>query len=49
MPRPSHPSWLDNFNYTWRRVQGECRDSTLNYDYILSKSSVTIIKSFEAI
>jgi hypothetical protein len=21
MPRPSHPSWLDNSNYTWRRVQ----------------------------
>jgi hypothetical protein len=21
MPRPSHPSWLDYSNYTWRRVQ----------------------------
>jgi hypothetical protein len=21
MPRPSHPSWLDHSNYTWRRVQ----------------------------
>jgi hypothetical protein len=21
MPRPSHPSWRDYFNYTWRRVQ----------------------------
>jgi hypothetical protein len=20
MPRPSHPSWLDHSNYTWRRV-----------------------------
>jgi hypothetical protein len=21
MPCPSHPSWLDYSNYTWRRVQ----------------------------
>jgi hypothetical protein len=21
MTRPSHPSWLDHSNYTWRRVQ----------------------------
>jgi hypothetical protein len=21
MPSPSHPSWLDHSNYTWRRVQ----------------------------
>jgi hypothetical protein len=21
MPRPSHPSWLDHSDYTWRRVQ----------------------------
>jgi hypothetical protein len=21
MPCPSHPPWLDHFNYTWRRVQ----------------------------
>jgi hypothetical protein len=21
MPRPSHPSWPDHSNYTWRRVQ----------------------------
>jgi hypothetical protein len=21
MPRPSHPSWLDRSNYTWKRVQ----------------------------
>jgi hypothetical protein len=21
MLRPSHPSWLDHSNYTWRRVQ----------------------------
>jgi hypothetical protein len=21
MPRPSHPSWLDYSNYTWRREQ----------------------------
>jgi hypothetical protein len=21
MPRPSHPSLLDDFNYTWRRVR----------------------------
>jgi hypothetical protein len=21
MPHPSHPPWLDHFNYTWRRVQ----------------------------
>jgi hypothetical protein len=21
MPRPSHPSWLDYSNYTWRSVQ----------------------------
>jgi hypothetical protein len=21
MPHQSHPSWLDNSNYTWRRVQ----------------------------
>jgi hypothetical protein len=20
MPRPSHPPWLDNSNYTWRTV-----------------------------
>jgi hypothetical protein len=21
MPRPSHPPWLDNSNYTWRTIQ----------------------------
>jgi hypothetical protein len=21
MPRPSHPPWRDNSNYTWRKVQ----------------------------
>jgi hypothetical protein len=21
MPCPSHPTWLDHFNYTWWRVQ----------------------------
>jgi hypothetical protein len=28
MPHPSHPSWLDHSNYTWRRVQTVTTDET---------------------
>jgi hypothetical protein len=38
MPRPSHPSWLDCSNYTWRRVQVMKFLSYLEYGTI-NKSS----------
>jgi hypothetical protein len=41
MPRPSHPPWLDDSNYTWRRVQLEWSSQK---DIKISKQSSSFLQ-----
>jgi hypothetical protein len=43
MPRPSHPSWLDYFNYTWRRVQVMKLLNMNNETYIMIRDIETLV------